>query len=399
MQTPPMPPDEAARLAALRGLHLLDSAPEARFDRITRTACRLFGVPTALVSLVDQDRQWFKSRQGLEATETPRDISFCGHTILAEETLVVPDALGDPRFVDNPLVTGPPHIRFYAGQPLLGPGGHRVGTLCLLDSVPHAFDDADRAALRELATWVDRELTFQALVPWMEGPGAVMAFVSTLSHELRTPMTAIKGALGLLAGGAGGELPEAARDLTLTALKHANRLVQLVNDLQDLEKAESGRMAFDLRDLRLLPLLTQALEGARASHGSTLFNLEPVDEALASARVRMDEGRLLQVLGLLLDHAAAASPRGAAIRVGLRLDEGRLGVTVAHVGFESATAFRETLFQRFAQTAAPGARPRGSVGLDLSLARTLGEQMGAVLGVDSEPGATVLHLTLPASAR
>ena len=122
MLIPAQPPDEALRLQALRGLALLDTEAEERFDRITRTAVRLFGVPTALVSLVDDCRQWFKSKQGLGVTETSRDISFCGHAILGTVALVVPDALADPRFADNPLVTGPPHIRFYAGFPLGGPG-------------------------------------------------------------------------------------------------------------------------------------------------------------------------------------------------------------------------------------------------------------------------------------
>src|SRR5690348_15365131 len=106
MIKPPRPADEATRLAALRGLNILDTPPEERFDRITRTALRLFNLPVALVSLVDENRQWFKSCQGLAVTETERCISFCAHAILGDETLIIPDALSDPRFADNPLVTG-----------------------------------------------------------------------------------------------------------------------------------------------------------------------------------------------------------------------------------------------------------------------------------------------------
>jgi len=118
MQQPAIPDNETQRLAALHALDVLDTPPEERFDRITRIAARLMDVPICLVTLVDANRQWFKSCIGLDASETPRDISFCGHAILAPEALVIPDAAADPRFADNPLVAGEPRIRFYAGEPL-----------------------------------------------------------------------------------------------------------------------------------------------------------------------------------------------------------------------------------------------------------------------------------------
>lgn len=155
---PPVPPDEAQRLAALRALGILDTPAEERFDRITRVAQRLFDVPIALVSLVDAERQWFKSRQGLTASETGRDISFCGHAIAGTGVFVVPDARADVRFVDNPLVTGAPHIRFYAGVPLASADGHNLGTLCIIDRQPRRLSDADLAVLRDLAALARDEL-------------------------------------------------------------------------------------------------------------------------------------------------------------------------------------------------------------------------------------------------
>lgn len=135
---PPIPYDEPDRLAALHRLDVLDTPPEAELDVITRLAADRFDTPTALISLVDATRQWFKSRYGLEASETCRNDSFCGHTIAGEGVMVVPDATADPRFVQNPLVTGAPHIRFYAGAPLILADGHKVGTLCVIDSQPRA---------------------------------------------------------------------------------------------------------------------------------------------------------------------------------------------------------------------------------------------------------------------
>ncbi len=148
----PHPPDEAERLEALRRYAVLDTGPEERFDRITRLAARLLGVPICLVSLVDRDRQWFKSRVGLAACETSRDTAFCAHAILDDRPLVVLDAREDPRFQGNPLVTGAPHIRFYAGAPLVVASGHRLGTLCAISDVPRReFTPDEEAILRDLA--------------------------------------------------------------------------------------------------------------------------------------------------------------------------------------------------------------------------------------------------------
>jgi len=158
IEKPAIPSNEIERLAALRALQMLDTTAEERFDRITRIAQWHFGEPTALISLVDAKRQWFKSRQGMAATETSRDVSFCGHAILGEDIFYVPNALDDPRFADNPLVTGDPNVRFYAGAPLHAPGGERVGTLCILGDQPRELSAADFAVLRDLADCAEGEL-------------------------------------------------------------------------------------------------------------------------------------------------------------------------------------------------------------------------------------------------
>ena len=159
---PTLPPGEEERLAAVRGLGVLDTPAEERFDRITRLAQRLFGVQSALVTVVDDNRQWFKSRQGLATEETPRSWAFCDRAIRSPETMVVPDAQADERFQANPLVTGDPNIRFYAGKPLEVPGGHRVGTLCILDNSPREFNEAERETLEDLAAAAQKELLVNA---------------------------------------------------------------------------------------------------------------------------------------------------------------------------------------------------------------------------------------------
>jgi len=148
------PDNEAARLAALYELLILDTPPEERFDKIALFAADEFDMPIVLVTLVDAERQWFKARVGTQVCETGRDVSFCSHAILHDEIMVVEDALQDPRFADNPLVTGAPHIRFYAGAPLALPSGLRLGTLCLIDRRPRTLDPLDLGilgTLRDLA--------------------------------------------------------------------------------------------------------------------------------------------------------------------------------------------------------------------------------------------------------
>lgn len=155
----PLPPDEEKRLAAVHGLGLLDTEAEERFDRHARIAAAALDMPIALVTLVDRDRQWFKSHQGFDFSETPRDIGFCSHAILKDEPLVVTDALNDDRFADNPAVIGDPRVRFYAGVPLKAPDGSRVGALCIVDHKPRQISPAQVRVLQDVARLVEDELT------------------------------------------------------------------------------------------------------------------------------------------------------------------------------------------------------------------------------------------------
>jgi diguanylate cyclase (GGDEF)-like protein len=152
MLAPPLPPNETARLAALARLQIMDTGPDPRFDSFVRLAADMYGVQIALVSLLDQDRQWFKAARGLETKQTSRKNAFCAYAILnPSEVLVVEDATRDPRFADNPLVLGDPNIRFYAGAVVHAPSGHPMGTLCLIDRAPRTMDAAERRRLQDLA--------------------------------------------------------------------------------------------------------------------------------------------------------------------------------------------------------------------------------------------------------
>lgn len=150
----PIPENEAERLNTLRGYGILDTHPEDRFDDLTRLATLICGTPISLISLVDEDRQWFKSKTGLEVCQTPREEAFCAHAIMSPELLLVPDASQDPRFATNPLVLGELHVRFYAGAPLTAPNGHHLGALCVIDRVPRQLSREQLESLRILSRQV-----------------------------------------------------------------------------------------------------------------------------------------------------------------------------------------------------------------------------------------------------
>jgi diguanylate cyclase (GGDEF)-like protein len=197
MQSAASHPRERARLAQLHAMGLLDTEAEEAFDRLTRLAQALCGVPIALISLVDRDRQWFKSKQGLSVAETDRKVAFCAHTILDDRPLIVEDARRDPRFWDNPLVTGEPDVAFYAGVPLRAPGGLPAGTLCVIDTEARAISAEAVAALSDLAAVAEDVLALRqlAMIDSLTGLHNRRGFMQTgtvvleLADRERRPLT------------------------------------------------------------------------------------------------------------------------------------------------------------------------------------------------------------------
>lgn len=253
MQHPIVPANDAERVAALLRLQVLDTPGEERFDRITRLTKRAFGVEISLISLVDDKRQWFKSRQGLTACETSREISFCGHAILGEDAFVVENAANDERFQDNPLVVGAPNIRFYAGHPLADPGGNRLGTLCIIDSNPRTFGAADQAVLRDLAMVAQAELSFVQL--GLTQLDLIGRSTAAQRKSLLDPLTGTWNRAGTLKVFAGGLERCRGRDLPLSILR-----VKLLGQegLQETWTMEGGEI--------VLGEVAQALRSCARSH-------------------------------------------------------------------------------------------------------------------------------------
>lgn len=184
---PPVALDEPDRLAALRRYDILDTPAEQAYDDLTLLASHICGTGMALISLVDDERQWFKSRLGLELRETSRDVAFCAHAIAGRETMVVPDAARDHRFAFNPLVLEDPEIRFYAGAPLRTPEGHALGTLCVLDRKPHKLGPEQRRALEALSRQVMAQLELRRQLAEVKRMAGLLPYCSQCG-KLRTDL-------------------------------------------------------------------------------------------------------------------------------------------------------------------------------------------------------------------
>lgn len=648
MITPELPANESERQAALDQLRILDTPPEERFDRLTRMAARLLNAPIALISLVDRDRQWFKSCVGLDVSETPRSISFCGHALFDRQPLVVEDAREDERFRDNPLVTGDPYIRFYAGTPIHSADGHALGTLCVIDRKPRTLSEEDYQCLRDLADCAEEQISARELaihyreqdlkqkdeslvmlkqladlVPgglyqfrrypdgrisfpfsskgiertfgvtqtqirtnaamlfamidpedyptvlatieesarqlstwsiefrirrendrprWLEGhstpqklpdgsiiwhgylediddkkrallalqeseqqlrrlfelapTGIILAdyrtgamidvnasmlkstgyhkdeflklsyrqllssshtslrtevleqlrqkgyygpteqeivdckgtnypaivhsmlirdasdrkllwvllediserkkvermknqFVSTVSHELRTPLTSITGAIGLLAAGAAGALPQKAQDMMAIAERNARQLATLINDLLDIEKLVAGKLSINMQR-QLLPLLLEQAVNTNQAYGAQREVTIQLAPNTPKTHIFVDGQRLLQALNNLISNAIKFSPDNSRVVVSAhqQISESTPTVTIAvqDSGQGVPEAFRDQIFQRFAQADSSDTRRQGGTGLGLAITRELITVMGGDVGFESLPG-------------
>jgi PAS domain S-box-containing protein len=526
MSSAPLPPNERDRLEVLGRYGILDTLPEQQYDDLTFLAAQICGTPMSLITLVDRDRQWFKSKLGIDADETPRNVSFCAHAILEEHVLEVPDTTLDARFATNPFVAVESGVRFYAGAPLITPEGAKLGTLCVADRTPRhltadqkralealarqavaqmelwrtvrrveAADTARQQALSHLAAnaallrqfvehapaaiamldwdmrfiavsrrflsdyrleqrdlsrlnyyevfpdlperwkevhqrvlkgavercevdeWIraDKEVEFLQweMRPWRDARGEIGGiimlteviservranrikneFVSVVSHELRTPLTSIRGALGLLAGGVVGELPEQARQMIEIARKNSDRLVLLINDILDIEKIESGKMRFEVAPVEVKVLLESAIEQNHEYAQALGVHFELTLEGMEGVQVYGDEERLQQVLSNLLSNACKFTPAGGAVDLKAdTLEGGDVGwvrIAVSDHGPGVPPEFVPRLFEKFAQADSSSTRKQGGTGLGLAIARAIVEKHGGTIQyVAPPPGET-----------
>ena len=392
---------ETQRLRVLADYRILDTAPEAPFDRITGIAAAHYGTPIALVSLVDASRQWFKSRLGLDVCETAREISFCGHAIKADRPLIINDTADHPLFASNPLVTGPPHIRFYVGCPLIAASGARLGTLCIIDHKPRPdFALSDTAVLAALAALVVDEMDLRLARERAEAESRAKSdFIATMSHELRTPMTSVLGYSELLAE---TELDERQSEYACLIKESGDHLVQLLNDALDLSRIEADRLELRPEDFSPTPLIIQAVRFFTAAARSKGLELRIEDVPPDDAQFHGDRTRVRQILFNLLSNAIKFTDEGK-VTVGCRIEPDHDGVSslqfeVSDTGIGIPAEVQAILFDRFVQADGTETREHYGAGLGLAICRQLAILMGGNIVVESEPGSgSTFRVALPAA--
>ncbi|MCA9516645.1 MAG: GAF domain-containing protein [Myxococcales bacterium] len=389
---PPLAPDEPARLDALRAYHVLDTPPEAAFDDLVSLTAAICDVPIALVSLIDRDRQWFKARVGLAAAQTRRDEAFCAYAILApDDVLIVPDALSDPRFADNPLVTGEPHIRFYAGAPLRSPEGHALGTLCVIDRVPRSLDARQRQALEALSRQVVAALEQRRQVAELaERNRELQRFTALAAHDLRSPLRGVQTLIDVFFEDHADVVPSDGRELLERAQRGARRMSMLIDDL-----LAYARLNAEVR--------SNAMVDLGAVVDAVVEELAPAIEAAEATVTRGElptvfgsETELRQLFRNLVSNALKFGRDEEPVRVDIVAAEVAEGwrVRVRDNGVGIDADYRETIFEPFVRLHAQSEIEGTGIGLAI-VAKIMGQHHGEIAceAVDG-PGAC-FALTFP----
>ncbi|SHN41991.1 GAF domain-containing sensor histidine kinase [Cryptosporangium aurantiacum] len=393
---------EAIRLRSLRDYGILDTGPEPDFDAIAQLAAEICEAPIALITLVDEQRQWFKARVGYDLEETDLSSSFCVRALGGPDVLEIQDARADPRFKDNPLVTEEPHVRFYAGAPLRVGDGYALGTVCVLDHRPRTLSPAQRRALRALARHATAEVELRRYArEAADNAGRAQELdvlkeriLSTVGHELRTPLSSIRGYLEILLDDADPVDPALARQFLGVMQRNSERLLHLVDDM--LTAAEFGSGAFSLRlaEVDLAALVTAVVEENRplTDHQRVQLVLEAPERVPVPAARRPLE----QALRHLLLNAIRYTVEGE-IRV--RVEKSPVpAVVVRDTGTGIAAEDLPRLFDPFYRAPAAEVDAVQGAGLGLTVVRAIVEAHGGTITIDSTPAVgTTVRLTVGAA--
>jgi signal transduction histidine kinase len=375
---------EEARLDVLDHYQVLDSAPEEDVDQLVWLAAELCDAPIALVSIVDRERLFFKSRFGIETTELARaDAGFCEHCIAEGDLLVVPDAEADPRFAGFPAVLSG-LIRFYAGAPLEVEEGFALGTLCVIDRVPRDFDSKQRMALRALARQVVAQLELKrALTRQRQLDQLKSDFVGMIAHDLRSPISVIAGFAELLSSSS-QPLEESDRNKYLGLIaSNVHNLSRLVDDVLEVAEIDSAEFQVELQPFDLGRLVQKTVIELGAAHGQERLILDlPPELPFALG----DEGRCRQVLANLLTNALKFSPPEAAVTTTVSLEGTALAVAVSDQGVGIPADDLPKLFERFSRLSQPALGRTKGTGLGLYICKQLVEAQGGRISVGSTPG-------------
>lgn len=390
METPNFPENEEDRQKKLEEYQILDSLPEADYDNITRIASQICNTPISLITLVDQDRQWFKSRHGLDTTETPRAVSFCAHGILQpDEPLIVRNSFEDPRFKDNPLVTSEPHVEFYAGIPLVTPEGHALGSLCVIDDHPRDISQDQIDALKALAGQVVQLLELRRTVAKLKKTEAqlkasnddLQEFAYHVAHDIKSPLSNIIMLSEIIEGHPTLQIDEDGRTCLTMLRNSAQKSIDLVNGVLKYSRhthlSPHQLDTFSLRDfLNDLILRLEVPE-------QMVIHLPEHDLKMITPKIA-----LTQILSNLIGNAIKYNDKlQGMVRIDSREDQEHYYFTVADNGRGIPPDKIKAVFNLFYRIDEHDEQTHNSSGIGLSIVKKLVDRLHGNISVNSTPGA------------
>ncbi|MDH5370102.1 MAG: GAF domain-containing sensor histidine kinase [Gammaproteobacteria bacterium] len=389
--------NEKERIRALNDLDILDTLEEAAYDDLTYLAAKLCDAPIALVSLVDESRQWFKSHHGLDTRETSRDVAFCAHAIAGDDVFIVEDADNDERFNDNPFVTDAPHVKFYAGMPLYVGGKYAVGTLCVIDDHARKLSDEQRKSLEVLARQVVTQLELRLKIKQLNALDHTKdEFISMVSHELRTPLTSIVGSLGLLTNAMQDQLGPEAALMAGVAHRNADRLINIVNDILDIAKIDAGKLELSFTKVSLNDAILDTVESNVPYATKCKCELKSELSETEGLELVIDKGRIIQVMNNLMSNAAKFTNDNDTIIIKTSIDDDFVNISVIDHGPGIAESRRGEMFKRFVQSPSNINHKLPGTGLGLNLCKYIVEQHNGVIDFRTEDDVgTEFYFKLP----
>lgn len=389
MIAPKNHPQERERLESLQSYSILDTLPESDYDNLTKLASEICGTPISLISLVDENRQWFKSRHGVDAKETPREQAFCAHAIHDHENVfMIQDARKDERFHDNPLVTGAPNIVFYAGVPLVGKEGLPLGTLCVIDKKPHLLSKSQLESLRALSNQVmnllalrrNKQILEHSLKSLEEKNRELERFASIAAHDLKSPLNNISGLARLTLDDCGEEMDEDGKRNLKLILQSSTNLNDLINGLLNHSKSES--LAQEEKSHIQVYDLLKRISGLFSFDNQMKLHLNtPLKE------IYVNETALNQVLiNLVANSVKYCDKPVAEIELGVGESKSHYEFYVKDNGPGIEVESQEGIFNIFETAAVKDKFDQTGNGIGLATVKKIVEKLGGEVSVESELG-------------